>query len=111
MPQHFVKIINRNTYTNQYKAALYVGRGLAEVVTEGLDGAPTEIRMLEAAELSLLRTAIRLANEKILDPVRGSFEWFVGDCGGSKTVKECSGRGTKAGVSGGYRVLKAQRGE
>lgn len=62
MPQHFVKIVNRGTYTNVRKAQRYVERGLAEVFVVGLNRLPIQIRMLEAAELVLLKSHIRRVN-------------------------------------------------
>lgn len=41
----------------------------------------------------------------------GNHSWAVRDCGGSKLVKAGSGRGRKAGVSGGFRVLQTKGGE
>lgn len=56
MPQHFVRIVNRGTYTNARKAFNYVERGIAEVFLVSLSRQILEIRMLESAELLMLRS-------------------------------------------------------
>lgn len=94
-----MKIVNRdNGYTNVNKSKFYLGRKLAALVSGTLDR-PIEIRMLDAAELAVVRSEIR-RNER--DPVTGSFEWYVGDSGGSQLVKSYTG------LSGGMRVFKAE---
>lgn len=91
-----VRIINRNSYTNGKRAASYCGRGLAVPVSRN------EIAMLTAAELERVH---RLMQRPEYDPVKGAFEWFVGDSGGSALMRQYEG------ISGGTRVFKAQRGD
>lgn len=91
----FVKIVNRGSYTSAKKAYGYCVRGLAAPVA--MDGIISEIRMLEAAELAMHRSSRRE-----YDAVSGKFEWFVGDSGGSRLMKEYEG------ISGGYRVYQAE---
>jgi hypothetical protein len=95
-----VKIVNRDTYTSGKKAASYCGRRLAEPVDVNGTPSRSEIRMLEAAELA----ALKPHGGRGYDPVRGNFEWFVGDSGGSNLMKQLEG------ISGGYRVFQAQHG-
>lgn len=101
MPQAFVKIVNRNNgYTNQRKAISYVQRRLAAVVASTDTGLILEIRMLETAELAVLRSSNK-SRRRAIDQVTGKFEWFVGDSGGSQLMLEYEG------ISGGSRVYKA----
>lgn len=58
MPQHFVRIVNRGTYTNPRKAQKYVDRELAVPVEHDERGRIIAIQMLEAAELAVLRSLI-----------------------------------------------------
>ena len=88
--ERVIRIINRNTYTSVKKARDYCRRGLAEAVTAG------EIRMLEEAELSMMRSAER-------DVSGDRYSWYVGDSGGSPMMKELHG------VSVGIRMHKADR--
>jgi hypothetical protein len=105
--RQFTKIVNAGgRYTNPSKARAYVGRGLAELISGTIEN-PIEIRMLDEAELSFVRSLMRKA---AADPVTGEFSWHVGDSGGSQLMKMLTGRGTKPGVSGGYRVFQAKRG-
>lgn len=60
--RHFVKIVNRGTYTNANKAQFYVERELAVPVEHDEHGRLTAIQMLEAAELALLRSLIKKEN-------------------------------------------------
>lgn len=92
-----VKIINRGTYTSGKRAASYCGRLLAEFVSAG------EIRMLEAAELALLKQQMK-SSYREYDPVTGKFTWLVADSGGSSLMKQYTG------ISGGTRVLQASHG-
>ena len=99
--QHFVRIINRGTYTKPRKALKYVSRGLAAVVDCTPAGIITEIRMLESAELSMARSIAK--RERITDPVTGKFEWSVRDSGAPTLMKRYEGLG-------GMRVLQARHG-
>lgn len=57
MPQQFVKIVNRGTYTNPAKAQHYVRRGLAiELLVHRRTRQPLEIVMLDDAALACLRS-------------------------------------------------------
>lgn len=67
MPRHFVKIVNRGTYTSPKKASDYVRRQLAEEFFVSLTGQVLEIRMLEAAELAILRSYIASAKANFDD--------------------------------------------
>lgn len=102
--RQFVKIVNRGSYTNSEKAMRYVERGFAAVVSASDTGIVREIRMLEESELAIVRSSLR-ARQRDIDPVRGSFEWFVGDSGGSKLMKQYEG------ISGGTRVFQATHGQ
>lgn len=103
--QRFVQITNRKdgkAYTSQKRALLFVSRGMAAVVTATDTGQITHIRMLEAAELAVTKTLMR--STRVTDPVTGKFEWFVGDSGGSRLMRQYEG------VSGGHRVFQATHG-
>lgn len=56
--RHFVKIVNRGTYTNAKKAQAYVERELAVPIEHDERGRLLAIQMLEAAELAILRSLI-----------------------------------------------------
>ena len=56
--RHFVRIVNRGTYTNPTKAQMYVNRELAVAVAHDESGRIIAIQMLEAAELAVLRSLI-----------------------------------------------------
>lgn len=101
--QFFVKILNRDKYTNPKRAEQFVLRGLAEVVTTTETGLITEIRMLEGADLEAAKRVLKMSRPEY-DPVKGKFEWFVGDSGGSQLMLQYEG------VSGGMRVYQAVHG-
>lgn len=109
MSKQFVKIANRSSYTNPERALHYVNRRLAVVslICQATNRI-LEIRMLEAAELAIERQRCRTAADD--REVPGKFTWHVGDSGGSRMMKDGTARGTRAGQSGGYRVLKADHG-
>lgn len=103
--QKFVRIVNRKdgeARTNRKRALNFVSRGMAAVVSCTDTGVILEIRMLEEAELAVVRSMLRKYSER--DPVTGNFSWFVGDSGGSRLMKRYEG------VSGGYRVYQATHG-
>lgn len=88
---------------------MFVNRRMAEVsLICSTTKRVLEIRMLEPAELDAVRRRIRNASDD--REVVGHFVWYVGDSGGSAIMKTLSARGTKSGVSGGYRVFKASHG-
>jgi hypothetical protein len=101
LSQSNVKILNSDRpYTSQRKASFYVKSGRAI-----WEDARTRMAIWFLPEGQLIAT---MHEDRA---VSGSFAWYVGDSGGSSLMKAGTARGTKAGVSGGYRVLKAQHGD
>src|SRR5215471_3043312 len=80
MPRHIVKIVNRGTYTSPKKARTYLRRQVAEEFFVSLTGQVLEIRMLEAAELAILRSYMASAKLTVDD---GTLRrWATKRCGG-----------------------------
>lgn len=96
----FVRIENRQTYTNLNRANDYIRRGLARVVESSSNGTPQIIHMLDTSELSRLRSEMKQTRANY-DSVDGGFNWFVAYSGGSSMMRQYQG------VSGGFRVYQA----
>jgi hypothetical protein len=101
MPRHFVKIVNRGTYTSPKKAGEYVRRKLAEEFFVGLSGHVLEIRMLESAELALYRSQIASTRQKA-ESDDGIPRRWVTTCSSETIVRQLlpiSKVGTRKGVT------------
>jgi len=80
-----VRISNRGQYTSGKRAASYCGRALAIQISR------SEIQMLEAAELMLIRQERRHSRSQRTPEDLTQVHWYVGESGGSPFVRDLSG--------------------